>query len=123
MSEQLFDEKDPPEVIAALDVLKEIDWYPFSDRLDRKMLRKLHARFPDVDMAFELEKWEIDFPTRRRKPGKGVNYRARIQTWIGNAAKWAAQQSERSTGSGRAQVVRTTASRTHAGTSDRLEEW
>ena len=120
MTEPLF-VADPDPVDAALAELRLVPKYPFSDEIDRPLVRRLIDEHPTVDVAFEIRKWAAwltEHPEVTRPKRKKTNYRARLLTWITRAG------THHGTSSGRAGPT-TSAHRPEAygATSEALERW
>lgn len=108
---------DVDDVERALHELQKVPRYPFSDEVDRPMVRSLIDEFPTVDVPFEISKWAL-WMAGRKKNGRSVNWRVRIKVWIRRAAEY------QRGGSARAPVAGTAEAATaHGATSAGLEQW
>jgi DNA replication protein DnaD len=68
-----------------LQVLQQVENYPFEFEKDLEFIREKMTDFPDVDFLQEIKKWEtykLDNPLKKKS-----NPRLQIHTWITNASE------------------------------------
>lgn len=120
MTEPLFTaDADPIEL--GLVELRGVHRYPFSDEIDRPLVRRLVNEFPTVDVPREIQKWGLwltEHPEVTKPKKKRTNYRARLLTWIERAASY---QRGGSGGPGPATVAHRPEA--YGSTSESLERW
>ena len=62
----------------ALDVLRRVRWYPFTDSKDRPLLEEAALRAPEQDLAADVRRW-----VARAEGGKGVRRpRGALTKWL-----------------------------------------
>lgn len=66
--------------------LWRVPGWPKDQEKDERFVKDLRRQFPTLDLVEEVQKWAswmLDYA-----PGRKVNHRARVRTWLGNAVRW-----------------------------------